>query len=80
MNWVEGRGKSVVAEVVLSGHVIADTLNVTVPSLVELNQAKNLVGSALAGSIGGNNAHASNIVTACFLATGQVFIFPSVAS
>merc|ERR1712100_210196 len=51
--------------------VIADTLNVTVPSLVELNTAKNLVGSALAGSIGGNNAHASNIVTAIFLATCQ---------
>ena len=33
--------------------------------------AKNLVGSSIAGSIGGNNAHASNIVTAVFLATGQ---------
>ena len=37
-----------------------------------LNTAKNLVGSALAGSVGGFNAHASNIVTALFLATGQV--------
>jgi hydroxymethylglutaryl-CoA reductase (NADPH) len=42
-----------------------------VQSLVELNQAKNLVGSAVAGSIGGNNAHAANMVTAVFLATGQ---------
>jgi hydroxymethylglutaryl-CoA reductase (NADPH) len=32
---------------------------------------KNLIGSALAGSVGGNNAHASNVVTAIFLATGQ---------
>jgi hypothetical protein len=31
-------------------------------------------GSALAGSIGGFNAHAANIVTALFLATGQVRI------
>ena len=39
--------------------------------LVELNAAKNLVGSAVAGSIGGNNAHAANLVAALFLATGQ---------
>ena len=39
--------------------------------LVRLNVAKNLVGSAAAGSIGGFNAHASNIVTAIFIATGQ---------
>merc|ERR1712194_529052 len=36
-----------------------------------VNIDKNLIGSALAGSIGGFNAHASNIVTAVFLATGQ---------
>lgn len=38
---------------------------------MELNIHKNLVGSAMAGSIGGFNAHASNLVTAIFLATGQ---------
>ena len=36
-----------------------------------LNTKKNLVGSALAGAIGGFNAHAANIVAAVFLATGQ---------
>jgi hydroxymethylglutaryl-CoA reductase (NADPH) len=71
INWLEGRGKSVLAEVVIPGHVIKNTLKCTVDSLVELNVSKNLVGSALAGSIGGNNAHASNVVTAVFLATGQ---------
>lgn len=71
VNWIRGRGKSVVCEVILSSHVVVDVLKCTVTSLVELNKQKNLVGSALAGSIGGNNAHASNIVTACFLATGQ---------
>lgn len=30
-----------------------------------------MVGSAVAGSIGGFNAHAANIVTAIFIATGQ---------
>jgi len=71
MNWIEGRGKSVVCEATLSGQVIVDVLKCTVQSLVELNVAKNLVGSAVAGSIGGNNAHAANMVTAVFLATGQ---------
>jgi len=46
-------------------------LKTSAAALVELNIAKNLVGSAMAGSIGGFNAHASNIVTAIYLATGQ---------
>ncbi len=46
-------------------------LKIDVDTVVELNMAKNLVGSAMAGSIGGFNAHASNLVTAVFLATGQ---------
>lgn len=41
-------------------------------ALVELNISKNLVGSAMAGSIGGFNAHAANIVTAIYIASGQV--------
>lgn len=71
INWIEGRGKQVVAEVVLTSHVVVDVLKCTVNSLLDVNISKNLIGSALAGSIGGNNAHASNIVTACFIATGQ---------
>lgn len=39
--------------------------------MVETNIQKNLVGSAMAGALGGFNAHASNVVTAVFLATGQ---------
>ena len=30
-----------------------------------------MIGNAMAGAVGGFNAHASNIVTAVFLATGQ---------
>lgn len=41
-------------------------------ALVELNINKNLVGSAMAGSIGGFNAHAANIVAAIYIACGQV--------
>lgn len=71
INWIDGRGKSVVAEAVIPEAVVKNVLKSNVDALVELNISKNLVGSAMAGSIGGFNAHASNIVTAMFLATGQ---------
>ena len=71
INWIDGRGKSVVAEAIIPGDVVRKVLKIDVDSLVELNIAKNLVGSAMAGAMGGFNAHAANIVTAIFLATGQ---------
>lgn len=71
INWIDGRGKSVVAEAIIPGDVVRDVLKSNVDALVELNISKNLIGSAMAGSIGGFNAHAANIVTAIFLATGQ---------
>ena len=71
VNWIDGRGKSVVAEAIIPGDVIKSVLKSDVNALVELNTSKNLIGSAMAGSTGGFNAHASNIVTAIFLATGQ---------
>jgi hydroxymethylglutaryl-CoA reductase (NADPH) len=71
INWIDGRGKSVVAEAIIPGDVVRNVLKSDVDALVELNISKNLIGSAMAGSIGGFNAHAANIVTAIFLATGQ---------
>lgn len=71
INWIDGRGKSVVAEAIIPGDVVRSVLKSDVNALVELNTSKNLIGSAMAGSVGGFNAHASNIVTAVFLATGQ---------
>ena len=71
INWIDGRGKSVVAEAIIPGDVVRSVLKSNVDALVELNTSKNLIGSAMAGSIGGFNAHAANIVTAIFLATGQ---------
>ena len=71
VNWIDGRGKSVVAEAIIPGNVVRSVLKSDVNALVELNTSKNLIGSAMAGSIGGFNAHAGNIVTAIFLATGQ---------
>lgn len=71
INWIEGRGKSCVSEAVIPGAVVEKVLKTTVAALVELNISKNLIGSAMAGSIGGFNAHAANILTAVYLATGQ---------
>lgn len=112
INWIEGRGKTVVCEARIPGKYVESTLKTTVkvislllvfvqpcvqcfnqpndrivrlaPSMslhaspyrpaqamVETNIQKNLVGSAMAGALGGFNAHASNVVTAVFLATGQ---------
>lgn len=71
INWIEGRGKSVVAEAVIPGKIVENVLKTTVKALVELNLSKNLIGSAMAGAMGGFNAQAANILTAVFLATGQ---------
>lgn len=71
INWIDGRGKAVVAEAIIPGDVVRNVLKSDVNAMVELNTSKNLIGSAMAGSIGGFNAHASNIITAIFLATGQ---------
>ncbi|XP_011860257.1 PREDICTED: 3-hydroxy-3-methylglutaryl-coenzyme A reductase-like [Vollenhovia emeryi] len=71
INWIEGRGKSVVCEAIVPADVVSRVLKTSVHELVNLNYKKNLTGSALAGTIGGFNAHAANIVTAIFIATGQ---------
>lgn len=71
VNWIEGRGKSVVCEAVIREDVVRKVLKTSVSSLIELNMLKNLAGSAVAGSLGGFNAHASNIVSAVYIATGQ---------
>ncbi|KAI1301191.1 3-hydroxy-3-methylglutaryl-coenzyme A reductase [Halotydeus destructor] len=71
INWIEGRGKSVVAEAHLPAKIVSEVLKTDVEALVRLNISKNLIGSSMAGSIGGFNAHAANIVTAIYIATGQ---------
>ncbi|CAN4109771.1 unnamed protein product [Withania somnifera] len=71
VNWIEGRGKSVVCEAIIKGEVVKKVLRTEVAALAELNMLKNLTGSAMAGALGGFNAHASNIVSAVYIATGQ---------
>lgn len=71
INWIVGRGKSAVCEATIPAKVVREVLKSSTTSLVELNVNKNLVGSAMAGSIGGFNAHAANIVAAIYIACGQ---------
>jgi len=71
MNWIEGRGKSVVIEATIPKDVVSKTLKTSVKAIVDANVNKNLIGSAMASVVGGFNAHAANNVTAVFLATGQ---------
>uniref|UniRef100_A0AAQ5ZZ36 3-hydroxy-3-methylglutaryl coenzyme A reductase n=1 Tax=Amphiprion ocellaris TaxID=80972 RepID=A0AAQ5ZZ36_AMPOC len=71
INWILGRGKSAVCEATIPARVVQEVLKSSTAALVELNINKNLVGSAMAGSIGGFNAHAANIVTAIYIACGQ---------
>ncbi|XP_077601251.1 3-hydroxy-3-methylglutaryl-coenzyme A reductase-like [Stigmatopora nigra] len=71
INWIEGRGKSAVSEATIPAKVVKEILKTSTAALVEVNINKNLVGSAMAGSIGGFNAHAANLVAAIYIACGQ---------
>lgn len=71
INWILGRGKSIVVEAVIPESIVKSVLKSSVHDMIETNKQKNHIGSAMAGSVGGFNAHAANVVTAVFLATGQ---------
>lgn len=71
INWIKGRGKRVVCESSVSASDLRKILKTDAKTLVQCNKLKNMAGSAMAGSIGGNNAHAANMVTAIFIACGQ---------
>ena len=70
INFLEGRGKRVTAEVVLDSHVLSRVLKTNARALCEVQYRKNLIGSIAAGSMG-FNAHYANILAAFFIATGQ---------
>jgi len=70
INFQEGRGKRIHAEVRMSREVLAKSLRTTARELAEVQYRKILLGSIAAGA-SGFNAHIANIVAALFLATGQ---------
>jgi len=67
VNWVEGRGKSVVAEAIIPAHVVKSVLKTSTSALVDLNISKNLIGSAIAGSIGRDTLLSGFSLTVFFL-------------
>lgn len=70
INLVEGRGKSIVAEIIVPKEIVEKKLKSTSEAIVEVNTSKNLIGSAISGSMG-FNAQYANMIGAIFLATGQ---------
>jgi hydroxymethylglutaryl-CoA reductase (NADPH) len=71
INWINGRGKRVIMESIISSKSLEQILKVTPDDIVNLNIQKNLIGSSLAGSIGGFNCNTANIIAGIFIATGQ---------
>lgn len=71
VNGILGRGKSVIADVVIPEKLCAAYLKTTPEKIVQLNIKKNLIGSILAGGVHSANAHFANILLALYLATGQ---------
>ncbi|MDI6644529.1 MAG: hydroxymethylglutaryl-CoA reductase (NADPH) [Methanobacteriaceae archaeon] len=70
INMIEGRGKTVVAEVIIPEDLVKEKLKTSIEAIKEVNISKNFMGSAIAGSMG-FNAHYANMIGAFFLATGQ---------
>ncbi len=70
VNAVNGRGRTVTAEVELPESIVRDVLGTSPDAMAEINRSKNFLGSAKAASLG-FNAHVANVVAAIFLATGQ---------
>ncbi len=70
INFHEGRGKRVYAEVQIPAEVLKTCLKSNAEQLAEVQYRKILLGSIAAGAAG-FNAHFANVVAAFFVATGQ---------
>lgn len=70
VNGLLGRGYWAQAEVMMPAALVASTLKTTVEKLVETHNAKNYIGSAVAGSLA-QNMQVANVAAAIFAATGQ---------
>jgi hydroxymethylglutaryl-CoA reductase (NADPH) len=71
INFLLGRGKSVVAECNISSKLIKDELHTTVQKIVEVTELKNILGSAIAFTPTHLNAQVANFLAGIFIATGQ---------
>lgn len=71
VNGILGRGKKIIAELLVPQDVISDVLHTSARRIADLNLRKNLVGSIAAGGIRTANAHYANMLLGFYLATGQ---------
>lgn len=71
VNGILGRGKNVIAEVVIPRDVCARMLKTTPEKIIDLNIKKNLLGCIVAGGLRTANAHFANMLLGFYLATGQ---------
>lgn len=71
VNGILGRGKYVIAEIVIPYELCSKFLKATPERLVQINTRKNLVGSLVAGGLRSANAHVANMLLAFYIATGQ---------
>ena len=70
LNFIDGRGYSIDAAVILAEKTVKKVLKTTPANIYNVWLAKSLIGSVVSGSIG-FNGHFANIVAAFFAATGQ---------
>lgn len=71
VNSILGRGKRVIAEIIIPKEICQQKLRTSPQQIVELNVKKNLIGSIISGGVCSANAHFANILLALYLATGQ---------
>jgi hydroxymethylglutaryl-CoA reductase (NADPH) len=71
VNGILGRGKNVIAEVLMSRAICTRFLKTTPEKIVDLNLKKNLIGNIAAGGLRTANAHFANMLLGFYLATGQ---------
>ncbi|UOQ56782.1 hydroxymethylglutaryl-CoA reductase [Leucobacter allii] len=71
VNGILGRGRSVVAEILIPHEIVRDGLRSDAQRITEMVVRKNLVGSTIAGALRSANAHYANMLLAFYLATGQ---------
>lgn len=71
VNGILGRGKYVIAEILIPRDICEEQLNTTPEKIVDINIKKNLIGSIISGGVRTANAHFANMLLAFYLAFGQ---------
>ena len=71
VNGILGRGKNVIAEILIPRHLCKRFLKTTPEKIADINLKKNLFGNIAAGGLRTANAHFANMLLGFYLATGQ---------